>query len=212
MRIPAHDRSRQGDGFTLVELLVVVVILGIISFALTESIIVGLRTTEGTGARVSNSSASQSMASSLTADGQSADEVFIGDDGLCAQTGTVFLHLRWTDKSVTIPPVTTFAEETTVVTVEKKVSYALDPSTGPEQDVVRWTCGSGAPAPRIVGHLSHDESITSPVRVQCAPVACPMSPSSGSALGVPSTIVVSPDARLAADDLTDDVTIRRRSA
>jgi prepilin-type N-terminal cleavage/methylation domain-containing protein len=67
--------SRSEDGFTLAEVLVTVVITGIIAGAVTGSIIIGLRTTDATANRLTDSRDAQLVAAYFATDVQSADRV-----------------------------------------------------------------------------------------------------------------------------------------
>lgn len=90
--------ARGEDGFTLVELLVVVAILGIISFALTESVIIGLRTTTATEAQVSGSLDRQRLAQYFVPDAHSAQTVDVAAP--CEDTGgTNVVTFSRTDRS-----------------------------------------------------------------------------------------------------------------
>jgi len=180
----ASRRCRGDAGFTLTELLVVTVILSVIGFALTEAIILGLRTTDATAASSSRSTSAQTLASYFTDDAQSAQTVSAAD-GSCA-TGPVFLHLTWTDQ------------------VRKDVSYGLDPVGGDDQDVVRWSCaGGGAPDRRILGHFTRDGTVGAgePVVVTCDGGDCPAN------AGAPTVITLHID-----DTPALDLTVRRRTA
>lgn len=181
------SRRRGEAGFTLVELIVAVAILGVITVALTGAVIVGLRTTDATAASSSRSIAVETLASFFTADAQSADEVSTTDPD-CA-SGPVFLHLTWTDSSVT-----------------RSVSYGLDPPIGPDQDLVRWSCFSSAPGDadrRILGHLSGDvDPATPPVFATCDGTACPAAPP-----GAPAVITLEVES-----SPTLSLTVHRRAA
>ena len=157
MRTPRRPR-RDEAGFTLVELLVAIAILGVISFVLTESLILGLKTTDGTIAKVSRSAGIQLLEPYFTADARSAELVSTTDPS-CA-TDPVILHLTWTEQGTT-----------------QAVSYSLDPVGGGEQDLIRWSCsGAGSPVRRVLGHLTHDPAGPQPVTAACDDVLCPAAP------------------------------------
>lgn len=188
MRGGRPARSRGEAGFTLVEVLVVTVILGVIGFVLTEAIILGLKTTDGTAANSSRSVATQALASFFTDDAQSADTVSTADTA-CA-TEPVFVHLAWTDHGVA-----------------RSVSYSLDPATGDDQDVIRWSCtGAGSPDRRILGHFTRAQGAAAvePVVVHCGTplVDCPATPSVAPAT-ITLDIAAAPPVSL---------TVRRRTA
>lgn len=173
-------------GFTLTELLVVVVILGVIGYALTESIILGLRTTDATAASSSRSVAAQTLTSYFTADAQSAEAVSATDPS-CV-TEPVFLHLTWTDQGVPVA-----------------VSYAFDPADASEQDLIRWSCvGTAPPDRRVIGHFTRDGTVgdTMPVTALCDGVACPAA-TPGTPAVVTLTIETAPPITLS---------VRRRTA
>ena len=150
--------TRGEAGFTLVELIVSVLILGIVGAAVTQSIIVALRTTDGSVTRISGAVASEALTSYFAADAQSADEVADPAAPACA-TGDpagVFLRLSWTDEGTRV------------------AEYSLEPATGPEQDVVRWFCVEGSsPSRRLLGHFSRDGASPPPVSALCDGAICP---------------------------------------
>lgn len=76
---PGDGREAE-DGFTLAEMLVVIVILGIIFAALTASVILGLRTTKDSDARVTQSNSAQFTSVYFTRDVQSAEDVLLPGD------------------------------------------------------------------------------------------------------------------------------------
>ena len=175
-------RRRDEGGFTITELLVAIVILGIISVILTEAVILGLRTTDATAANTSRSVATQTLASYFTDDAQSASAVSTTD--LSCTASPVLLHLAWTDQGV-----------------NRDVSYALEPPAGREQTLVRWSCtGDGDPTRKVLGHFSGDGA--APVAVRCDEGPCPSTPGSPA----PARVAVEIDGT---PPLT--VTVRRRS-
>ena len=77
-------RWRGEEGFTLPELLVAVVILGIIGGALTGSIITGLKVTDGTSERIGESTDAQLASAYFAGDVQSATAVLPSLHPACA--------------------------------------------------------------------------------------------------------------------------------
>ena len=192
MRPNLGQRRGQQGGFTLVEVLVVVVILGIIGFPLTEAVIIGFRTTDGTIANVSRSSAVELLSSSFTSDAQNADVVAATGSSCTtvdpADLAGVFLSLTWTDQAT-----------------PKAASYALVPPAGGEQDLVRLSCVNAGPARRqILGHFSHDPASPPPVIAACPPTPC-------NAASKTVTLHVQFDPS-ASPTPSVDITVRRRTA
>lgn len=152
-------------GFTLVELLAVVTILGLISFALTEAFIVGLKTTDANADNISRSVAVQALQSYFTGDAQSAKLVSTVDPApTCSTSPGVFLHLSWTDPQGSA----------------RDVSYSLDADPTPvagQRELVRWSCtANGAPDKRMLGRLAFAPSGPQPVQALCDGSSCPVAP------------------------------------
>lgn len=151
-------RRLDESGFTLTEVLVVTSILAVIGFVLTQSIILGLRTTDATSASSSRSVATQTLASFFTGDAQSADVVSTSDPGCSSSTAGLIVTLSWADQGV-----------------NRTVSYGLEPATGPDRDLVRWTCdpdAPGDPAKKILGHFSTGPGDPVPVSASCDGSPC----------------------------------------
>ena len=92
------------DGFTLVELLMVIAMTGIIITAIASALTVGLRTTDQTGLRLSDTADTQLLSSYLPQDvhnaGSGASDVSTASSssaGCTGLSGANVLALRWTD-------------------------------------------------------------------------------------------------------------------
>ncbi|MGW4271961.1 type II secretion system protein [Streptomyces seoulensis] len=137
--------GRPESGFTLTELLVTIVIMGIIGVLLPQAIILGLRFTAGTGKRVTATSTAGTLNRYFYGDVQSADAVTT--DPACG-VADVIVHLSWTGTDV---------------------AYAYDRPTGAlkrvkctDRGVVTTSLGRFAPA-----------STTDPVTLSCgAEISC----------------------------------------
>lgn len=186
-RTASSRRRSDQDGFSLVELLVSITILGVISFALTEAVILGLKLTDGTVTKVSGAAAARALVSRFPADAQSADEVAPTGDCASAETG-VFLHMSWIDQGVT-----------------RAVAYAFEPPTGTEQDLVRWSCANGLSDRRFVGHFSRDAAGPAPVVVSCTDANDAIAPCTARPAAI--TLSIRPDPQSPANTLT----VRRRA-
>lgn len=184
-----RHRGDEG-GFTLIELLAVISILGIITFVLTESLILALKTTDGTIAQVSRSAAIQILEPYFTGDAQSAETA---DTAPTCGSAPAFLHLRWHEEGGGA----------------KDVSYALVPpdASDGEQELIRWTCtGAVGPVRQILGHFSHAPG-QSPMTATCDDLQCPATP------GTPTTITlaIQTDPSASPPPATQ-LTVRRRTA
>ena len=147
---------RSEEGFTLVELLVTTMILGVVVGAVAASLIVGLKTTDDTNQRLAESHDAQMAAVYFAADAQNADDVSLSD-GACG--GVPVVRFLWSEASPAI---------------QKVASYAVVTS-GAERRLVRHYCENGVLVRDVV--IAHELGTTDPA-VACTPVpAC--TPTSG---------------------------------
>ncbi len=105
----AAGRSRPDGGFTLVELVVVISLVGLVTTVLAAAIVVSLRTTPSTADRLDDARATRALATWLSHDTTSAprflpeqtqggiDLAATAND--CGGDGTNLLHLQWTENS-----------------------------------------------------------------------------------------------------------------
>jgi prepilin-type N-terminal cleavage/methylation domain-containing protein len=87
--------KRADEGFTLVELLIAVLLLGLIMSALVTAMTVSFRTVDATRQRVTDTTGAQLVASWLASDAQSARH--INPSSSCVSGSGKLLELRWTD-------------------------------------------------------------------------------------------------------------------
>jgi prepilin-type N-terminal cleavage/methylation domain-containing protein len=127
---------RQDHGFTLVELLVVLSIIGVLALALTEALVSGWKTTSATATILSSSHDAQMVSSFWTSDVQGAAVLdSVGTDTRCLLTGDT-LVARFTGTTTDASSVVT----TFVAAYVQRVS-------GTETQLIRRSCaaiGSGA--------------------------------------------------------------------
>lgn len=131
---------RDERGFTLAELLVAIVILGLIVAAVSASLIVGLRTTDDSATRLIESHDAQLVTVYLPPDIQAASDVVASpaSNSECSG-GSNLLRLRWTE---------TIGGVTTTYTAAYRLVDAP-----PVKELVRYFCvGIGTPQEIVVAH------------------------------------------------------------
>lgn len=149
-------------GFTLLEVLIAMLVLGIILPAVAATLFMGVRTTDETNKRLLDSHDIQTAAAFFGGDVQNATSIATNNTTTCvsgdfAATGPLLL-LQWTDHSA--------VDNTTVA---HSVNYYLS-----GQQLVRSDCaGGGAPSALAVIHKL-DASVLADV--QCQPTSCNANP------------------------------------
>lgn len=135
--------SHRDDGFTLVELLVAITVLGIIAPVLVGAIVLGLKTTAATTGQLNASHSRQELAAFFTTDVQSA--VTIADESstdttTCMAAGeTLVGRLSWADI------------DSTGASTARVVTYATVTVAGDRQ-LVRHACTGSAISTVTVVH------------------------------------------------------------
>ena len=134
---------RDDGGFTLVELLISIVILGIIMTALVGAIVVGLKTTSATQDELTVSHDAQIASAYFAKDVQSSVTVTVaGATSLCGSSTGLVVSFGW--------PETSAAGAITYVTA----TYTLSPPSGGQGLLTRSLCRGGAsPVTNTVAHF-----------------------------------------------------------
>jgi len=165
-------RTRESDaGFTLMELLISITILGILMAAVSAAMMVGLGSNKSTGARIDESRDEQFIAAYFSADAQGAQTIRAGAVApncvFAAGGGTVVLTFVGEDLTDVSPPA-----------VEKRtVSYVRRAAPGGRTDELhRLVCKGGATTPGDDGDTTLARNLSAEPTVTCDDGAC--SPSS----------------------------------
>jgi prepilin-type N-terminal cleavage/methylation domain-containing protein len=164
--LPAvRTRIRDDRGFTMIELLAVVLILGIIIGPISRAIIVGIKTTDATTTRLRESNDRQFLSRYWPADVESANDYCItsGCTGvvICTRSGVA---------SAASLPVASFTSTDTVAPggadIVRVTSYVTETVTG-ENRLTRLRCEDGAfqnqtPVIHFAGNLGPSNPVTCP--------------------------------------------------
>jgi prepilin-type N-terminal cleavage/methylation domain-containing protein len=132
------SRRPKDDGFTLVELLVAMTILGLVMAAITGVLYNAMFTSSRTNARINESSDRQRLSLWLARDVENA-KGWSTSTGTCTPAGNrLVLALTWTDKTVT-------------ATNTREINYSATPVSGNYETLVRSSCTNGTRATQSVG-------------------------------------------------------------
>ena len=183
MRMRGIRRDRGDDGFTLVEMIVTITIMGVISFALFGVVIEYLRTSSTTESRLSESTDQQFVSTYWQADVSSlgtratyrpadpdplppSKSVWVNErpPGNCGSgAGDPVVAFTWTDFKVGTD------EHTAWDYTSQAVAYvAVGPDSGGQYVLKRVRCGAGSGTPITVAH-----SLTAPPVPSCNPSCDP---------------------------------------
>jgi prepilin-type N-terminal cleavage/methylation domain-containing protein len=143
--------KRRDDGFTLVELLVVMGVLGVIMPVIASAFVIGYRTTTSASSQLAASHNRQMLAAFLTEDAQSATTVenaTSADTTTCMLAGeTLVGRLSWIDR------------DASGTTTTRAVTYVLG-TVGTEVQLIRHSCTGAASADVVLVRGAVSASLT----------------------------------------------------
>lgn len=138
--------ARAEDGFTLPELIVSVVILGIIGGAITGSIVTGLKVTDGTAEQIKESTDAQLASAYFAGDAQSATAVQDSAHLACALPvgATAIVSFSWEDPAqAAVPRVASWFTQT--VAGERQLSRTFCQGASQQTTTVSRSLGAAGP-------------------------------------------------------------------
>lgn len=171
---------RREHGFTLIEVLMVITVIGIVASAVAVSFTVIVRSTPRTELRIDDARSTRGLATWLAHDTTSAPrflpeqsqggidvtQTATADNNDCGGAGSNIVHLQWTEDG--------FTERTFVANYR----YVDD---GNEGRVVRYTCSSVGAGP-FTG--TTEQKLTSGLASGTSPVATPVMGAPGEATSI----------------------------
>jgi prepilin-type N-terminal cleavage/methylation domain-containing protein len=190
-----RERSRADDGFTLVELLLAISILGIVVAPIGLAMMTSLSIIGRSEQRFTDSRSSLIAAAYFSNDVASARAIQTDDAAACGG-GTAVISLSWAD-----------ASGTTTAPVNNEVSYVMDAATPTNKKLVRRYCANGTvvtnrsnaavslgPSPTVscfaAGNVVDATCGPSTRRVQMLVTAAPNSPISSDQTPTPYSFVL----------------------
>jgi prepilin-type N-terminal cleavage/methylation domain-containing protein len=149
--------ARADAGFTLIELVVAVAILGVVMSAICAAMVAALRTNTETKARLEQSGDVQFSSTWLAEDIAGANTVTTGGTAVCGSSATALMNLTSIDIDTVTAPIPATPPPTPPTT--RSVSYVLVTVTdgdGTSRQLERRACAGSGPAvvERIARRLS----------------------------------------------------------
>lgn len=160
-----HDRLRNDEGFTLIELMISMALLALVIGPITGSFLIGLLESRATGDRVVDSAGVQAVSSYLVGDIQSSQTVSTVSTCLPPEVtgGTVRLALSWVD-----------AYDGDADDDSAEIAYVDLIDADGQHELYRTSCTSaGDEASMLVGNLAATDGLVA----TCGTVACSSTPS-----------------------------------
>jgi prepilin-type N-terminal cleavage/methylation domain-containing protein len=148
-----HRTLRGDDGFTLVELVVAIGILGIIIAPLSMAFITSLRVIGRADQRLNDSRSALITSAYFANDIASSNVITLNDTAACG-SGTAVVSFVWSS-----------ASSPAGSPVNNKVSYVIDASDSTNHKLVRRYCAGGGTAKTSTAAISLADS--NPVTVTC---------------------------------------------
>lgn len=141
---PSGERSECDDehGFTLVEMLIAIVILGVIAAPLSMSFITGIRFLGRSDEKFNDSRSALISAAYFASDVAGANTIVPNDAAACGG-GTALVSFMSSDATAGVAPA-----------VNNKASYIYDPSDPASPRLLRNSCINGGPATQSVAAVS----------------------------------------------------------
>lgn len=162
---------RRDDGFTLIELVVSIAILGVVMVAITGAMVVGMRSDKETDTRLDESRDVQFASTWFGDDVQSANRIAEGGPTNCGSDPSANVVLRFANTDLTTPPA---LPPTETPNDALKVSYVLRSATGGATELHRMACTLAADGVSVIRKT--DDIVARSLSAIAPAVACLPSP------------------------------------